>query len=739
MLPPSAMTIKIGLRTTTRRILFLGAAAFLLQGCSNTPYPGNDEGNDVVYYRSFSEAPKHLDPQLSYTVSDGLLLSLCYESLFSYDYLARPLRLEPELALAVPTPVQTLSDNGRITEIRYPIGIQPGVHFVDDICFADGKGREVTSADLEYAFKRLADPDTNCPVVDSFSHILGFREFRKRLTALRKDLEQNKAAAPDSRPPSSRELYAAAGQIEGVRVTGRYSFEVVLDHQYPQILYWLAMRFICAMPWEAVEYYHGEMPPGESKRRKDFDQHPVGTGPYQFDWPAYNREARIVLVRNGGWWAARYPERGAPAAKFPATPGTPEDYALGIWTPDAAGRPVPQIDRIEWYREKETLSRFNKFLQGYYDASGIPHESFNQVIQNDALTPEMEAKGIRLVKDFGLDVFYIGFNMDDDEIGAPATFKDPQLEANRAEELDRRRKLRRAMSMAIDTREYLRIFFNNLGVEAQSPVPPGIFGYDADYRNPNRQYDPQLREARRLMREAGFANGIDPATGKPLRLTFDVGSTSTRARAVYNFYIDAWKQLGINVELAPTDYNKFQEKMHAGSYQIFTWGWLADYPDPENFLFLLYGPNSPKYGAHNPNHARYENARYDFLFKKMETLKNDQSATWMEPADDAAGTREVTMTRREIILQLRQILEDDCPWIPTQHSVDYLLYHKWMKHVKPHPITGSYMRYYTIDKDERARARRDWNQPVVWPAFALAAIVVAFIVPAAISIRKERR
>jgi len=716
--------------------VLLGTLLILLTGCSNSPYPDANNGAEVVYYSSFSQPPKHLDPQLSYTVSDGIYLSLCYESLMSYAYLERPLRLQPELALAVPEPVEQRDNEGKLIEISYAFQIHSNVFYIDDPCFPGGKGREATAADFLFAFKRLADPDTNCPVVDSFGHILGFREFRNRLKARRAELAKG-ITPKHSTSIDPRQLYADAGDLPGIRVTGKYSFEVVMDHQYPQILYWLAMRFVSAIPWEAVAYYDGEEHAGEKGKRDDFDQRPVGTGPYRFEWETYNRESRIVLVRNKDWWGTRYPERGAPAAFFPSEPGTPFDRDAGTWTVERAGKPVPSIDRIEWYREKEALPRFNKFLQGYYDAAAIPHESFDRVIENDNLTPEMAANGIRLVKDVGLDVFYVGFNMDDDEIGAPAIFSDPKIESNREVELARRRKLRQALSLAIDMREYIRIFDNSLGVPAQSPLPPGLFGYEQDYQNPYAQHD--IARAEQLLREAGYPNGIDPSTGEPLHLTYDAGNTSTRARAIYNFYIDAWKKIGINVELAATDYNKFQEKMHSGRYQIFSWGWIADYPDPENFLFLLYGPNSSKHGDHNPNHARYENAAYDSYFKRMETLKNEESSTW-EEIDPATGeNRTVTMSRLEIIRVLRDILQEDCPWIPIMHSVDYLLYHDWMQHVKPHPITGSYMRFYSINSETRAKRRHEWNQPVRWPAAALVLGLLAFTVPGIVMVRRERR
>ena len=113
-----------------------------------------------------------------------------------------------------------------------------------------------------------------------------------------------------------------------------------------------------------------------------------------------------------------------------------------------------------------------------------------------------------------------------------------------------------------------------------------MFGYDPEYRNPFRRVD-SVRAAK-LLAEAGYPKGIDAQSGRPLRLTFDSPSTDTRSMLVFQFWVGAWRRLGLDVEIAATDYNQFQDKVRRGAFQIFQFGWVADYPDPENFLFLLW-------------------------------------------------------------------------------------------------------------------------------------------------------
>jgi ABC-type transport system substrate-binding protein len=273
------------------------------------------------------------------------------------------------------------------------------------------------------------------------------------------------------------------------------------------------------------------------------------------------------------------------------------------------------------------------------------------------------------------------------------------------------------MSLVVDTEEFTRLFTNGRGIPAQSPLPPGIFGYEEDYVNPYRTVERE--RAAQLLREAGYPNGIDAKTGKPLRLTFDTGDTSARSLLTYQFHVNAWKRLGIDVEIAATNYNQFQEKVRRGSYQIFQWGWVADYPDPENFLFLLYSPMG-RTRSGGPNTANFSDARYDELFLAMKTRKNDA-------------------TRLEVIREMRAILERERPWIELFHPEDYVLYHEWLRNVKPAGMSIPTAKYLALDPAARARLRSTWNQPVLWPAFALAALGLALAVPGIVTVFRKRR
>jgi ABC-type transport system substrate-binding protein len=453
------------------------------------------------------------------------------------------------------------------------------------------------------------------------------------------------------------------------------------------------MEFTTPVPWEAVEYYDGR------RGREAFAEHPVGSGPFRVS--LYDKRHRIVLERFEDWYGRRHPEWLAPAAVYPGT-GEPGDVEAGVLDPAYVGKPLPFIERVELRFEKDPIPTFNKFLQGYYDLTGVVQESFDSVVKDDRLSEDMAARGMQLSKTVIPTIYYLGFNMDDPVVGVEAGA--------------RGRALRQAMSLAIDAQEYMRIFQNGRGVPAQTPLPPGLYGYDETYRNPFREVD--LGRARALLVEAGYPGGLDPETGRPLHLSFDTGDTSARARVRYQFFVDAWRALGLDVRIAATTYNQWQDKARRGAYQLFMWGWVADYPDPENFFFLLSSEMARSGGG--PNTANFRNADYDALFARMRNMENGPE-------------------RLDLIRRMRVILETERPWIELFHVETFILQHGWMRNVKPLGMSFSILKYEDVDPVRRAQRRAEWNRPVLWPLYVLAGVTVLLLVPAVVTFLRERQ
>jgi oligopeptide transport system substrate-binding protein len=654
-----------------------------LSGCGNDPYPPTKPGEKVLY-SSFREAPRTLDPATAYTTTAHAITGAVYDTLLEYHFLKRPLELIPGLAASMPVEID-LGD-GRT---RFRFELRHDLLFADDECFELGgegrRTREVLAADVAFQLSRIADPKVGSPVIEPFSNIEGFQAFGGALKE-RREADEAFAALP------AHEQYAALGGVSGIETPSSHTLEITLDKAYPQIKYWFAMEFSTPVPWEAIAYYDGE------DGRPRFDDHPVGTGPYVLS--EYHKQARYVLERSENWYGVRHPEWRAPGAIFPSE-GDEEDRLSGRL--DYAGRALPFIERIEVRREKEGIPRFNKFLQGYYDASGIVKESFDEVIREDALSPEMEARGISLEKAVSPDVFYIGFNLDDPIIGRAGG--------------ERSRKLRQAMSLVIDVEEFTRVFTNGRGVPAQSPIPPNIYGHDPNYRNPFRQVD--FERAKQLMVDAGYPRGIDPATGEALRLTFDSYDTTTAGLTQTRFHTSSWKRLGIDVRIEATNYNQFQEKLANGAHQIFSFGWVADYPDPENFLFLLWSEmGKSKHGG--PNATNFSDPRFDELFLSMKARENGPQ-------------------RQAEIEEMLSILERERPWIELFHREDYALYHGWLRNEKPMGLSVPTYQFRDIDPELRASRRLEWNEPIRWPAYVLLVIAILIVMPGVRTYIRERQ
>jgi ABC-type transport system substrate-binding protein len=396
----------------------------------------------------------------------------------------------------------------------------------------------------------------------------------------------------------------------------------------------------------------------------------------------------MVLRRNPNFHGETYPSEGEPG-----------DQAKG-WLKDA-GKPLPLIERAVYNLEKENIPYWNKFLQGYYDTSGITSSSFDQAVQLNiqgeaGLTPSMQAKGIGLVTAVTTSVMYFGFNMKDPVIGGDS---------------ERTRLLRRAISIALDYEEYVSIFTNGRGEVAQGILPPGVFGHRPGDYNPyvyemqdGRPRRKPLSEAQRLMAEAGYPDGIDQGSGKPLVLNFDVPASGPDSRAQLNWLRKQFAKLGIQLMLRATDYNRFQEKMRDGSGQMYWWGWNADYPDPENFFFLLHGPQG-KVEQGGENTSNYANPAFDALFDRMKSMADGPE-------------------RQAIIDQMNEIVRRDAPWIWGYFPKGFSLFHSWYSNTKPNLMANNLLKYKRLDPELRAKQRLAWNRPKTWPLLIVLATVL---------------
>jgi ABC-type transport system substrate-binding protein len=711
-------------RALERTVIVL--AALLVAGCSdqpwNSPYPPQQAGRNILY-SSFNERPNHLDPAQSYSSNEVVFTGQIYEPPLQYHFLKRPYQLEPLTVTRMPEPYyldaagQRLPDNAAVERIAYSVydlEIKPGIRYQPHPAFARGPDgeylyhhidesdlasvdslsdfkqtgtRELTAADYVYQIKRLAHPHLHSPIFGLMSdYIVGLRDYAKTLKA-----------AVES-PGAAAFVNLNDYPLEGAEVIDRYRYRITLHGKYPQFRYWLAMPFFAPVPWEADVFYSQ---PGMKERNITLDWYPVGTGPYMLT--VNNPNLQMVMERNPNFHGETYPTEGAPGD---AEAGLLED----------AGKPLPLVDTVIFSLEKENIPLWNKFLQGYYDSSGINSDSFDQAIQigsagDISLTPELKRKGIKLNTAVSASIFYMGFNMQNPVVGGDS---------------ERARLLRQAIAIAMDYEEYISIFNNGRGIAAQGPLAPGIFGYVGGRAGINPyvydwgKHGPQRKPiayAKKLLAEAGYPDGRDLQSGKPLVLYLDTPAGGPDDSARLSWLRKQFAKLDIQLQIRDSDYNRFQDKMRKGTAQIFQWGWNADYPDPENFLFLLYGKNS-KVEHNGENAANYVNPEYDRLFEKMTNMDNGPQ-------------------RQALIDRMVEILRHDAPWVFGFHPKQFALYHQWYHNAKTNLMANNTLKYRRIDPDLRQQLRRAWNPPVLWPLGLLLLLLVLLVIPAVIAYRRH--
>lgn len=698
---------------SARLLAYALACTSLLTACGdawNDPYGDRDHGASVLY-TAFTDRPKHLDPVQSYAEDEAEFTGQIYEPPLQYHPFKQPYTLIPLTAEAVPQPLflnvtntPVPADSPDVAYSVYEIRIKPGILYQPHPAFArDEHGefryhkldrqavgkiwtlndlpatgtRELTAEDYVYQIKRLAHPRLHSPLYGLMSeYIVGLKELADELKVA------------DKKIPAGTWLDLRPHALEGAQVVDRHTYRIKLRGRYPQFKYWLAMSFFAPVPYEADSFYSQ---PGMTEGKNiSLDWYPVGTGPYML--AENDPNARMVLVRNPNFRGELYP-----------TDGDAEDRAAGLL--NDAGKPLPFVDRVVFTREKESIPYWNKFLQGYYDSSGISSDSFDQAVQmsfegQPGLSPEMEAKGIRLATEVEPSIFFLGFNWLDPLVGGSS---------------DRARKLRQAVSIAVDWEEFVSIFRNGRGIVGQGPIPPGLFGfkegesginpvvYDWVDGEPRRK---PVEAARKLLAEAGYPNGRDAKTGEALVLYLDTTARGPDDKARLDWYRKQFAKLNIQLEIRTTDWNRFQEKVRNGNVQLFFLGWNADYPDPDNFLFLFYGPQS-RARFKGENAANYDNPVFDALFEKVNTMDNGPE-------------------RAALIDQMVKILREDAPWSFGFHPKTYALYHSWIGNVKLVKLVRNDLKYRKIDAAARDKLRREWNRPVFWP-LGLGAVVVILI------------
>jgi ABC-type transport system substrate-binding protein len=556
---------------------------------------------------AFPVAETGFDPVRVSDLYSNIVNEAIFERLLTYDYLARPAKVIPMTAEAMPE----VSDGGR----TYVLHLRRGIYFAPDPVFK-GKRRELTAEDYVYSFKRFADPANRAPY--------GFM-IQGRIEGLDEAIEEAKKTGK----------FDYDATIPGMVALDKYTLRFKLtkvDYLFP---YTLAHVPFGAVAREVVEAYGA-----------DVQAHPVGTGPYMLkEW---RRAARIVLEANPNYRKVTW------------------DFAPGddAWDKDLVaamkGKTIPQIGRVEISIIEESQSRWLAFQRRELDYLAVPATFIDQALDaTNKLKPEWTQQGVTLYRAIDPSVTYSFFN-----------FRDPLIGGFSKEKIA----LRRAIIMGYNLDQEIRVIARNQEVQAQMPIPYGVVGFDPGYRNVN-QYDPIL--ANKLLDYFGYRKGPDGyrtlPDGKPLVLRQATGTA-----AIDREYSELWKRsmdaIGVRIVFEP---GKFSDTLKAAkACHVMMWqaAWTADYPDGDNFMQLLYGPNTGE-----SNNGCYESKAYDALYEKSLTLPSD------------------SVERDHLFIDMTRQMEVDGAWSLQSSPIRNQLIRPWVKGYKKHPILQAEFVYLDID------------------------------------------
>jgi ABC-type transport system substrate-binding protein len=523
----------------------LFAVVIAVAASALAPHPARAADPGKVIRDVFPVAETGFDPAGVHDLYSGTVVQAIHETLFTYDYLARPSKVVPLTAEALPE----VTDGGRTWTIR----LKKGIHFAPDPAFK-GKKRELVAADYVYSLKRLADPRIRSPWAF---------------------LVEGKFVGLDELAAEAKQSgrFDYDRKIAGMEAVDRHTLRFRLKATDYNLPYVLAHEPASAVAREVIEAYAGVDGRAMSN--------PVGTGPYRLE--QWVRSSKIVLVAN--------PEYRGFTWNY--TSSDPADQKL---VAEMKGKRMPQVGRVEIAIMEEDQSRLLAFQNGELDLMNLEGPLAPNVLDGDRLKPAFAQKGIRLSRIIDPEISYLYWNMQDPVVGGLAKEKIA---------------LRRAMAMAYPVDEDIRVLRNGQAVAANYPIPPGVVGHDPNWQSTIR-YDPAGANA--LLDKFGYRKGPDGyrtlPDGKPLLVRYG-SRPDTAARQQDELVKKSMDAIGVRYEIFKEKFPELLKLEKQCKLTSRTASWIADYPDGDNFMQLLYGPNT-----FQSNNACAKIPEYDKLYEQ---------------------------------------------------------------------------------------------------------------------------
>jgi len=584
------MTRKVSRR---RMLATMGAAALAPRIALAQPRASAGSTASTTLRVAFPVAETGFDPQATSDLYSDHVQRAIFETLYGFDYLARPYKRVPRTATALPA----IEDGGR----TWTIGVRPGIHFADDPAFG-GKKRELTAADYVYAWKRLLDPRMRSP----FSWYL-----------------QGKVVGADAVLDAAKKdgKLDYDAPIEGLAAIDRHTIRIRLKEPDYILFGYLCSSPMAAVAREVIERY------GDTNGWAM--DHPVGTGPFKL--ASWRRGQQIVLEANAGFRDERFPE--------PAESADRTRFAAVV------GKRLPLVDRVEVAIMEESNPRFLAFDSNALDYVNLPAELSDRALDaSNRLKPAYTARGVTLQRLTQPAVQYAYFNMQDPIVGGYANGKIA---------------LRRAIVMAFDTPELIKVVYEGQALAATQPIPPNVPGHD-DSLNVTPPYDPGAAKA--LLDKFGYVdrNGDgwrELPDGKPLSLVM-ASTPTTRDREIDEIWQRNLEAVGIRVEFMKQKWPDLLKMGKAGQLQFWRVGWINAYAEGDAFAQLLYGGNIGQ-----TNYSRFDLPAYNELYRQSRMLP------------DGAG-------RNRLYRKMAELVGVYAPWALHVYTIENTLVQPWVRGYK---------------------------------------------------------
>ena len=459
---------------------------------------------------AFVEAETNFDPARISDLYSRIVTAHIFESLYTYDHLARPPRIRPAVADGMPEP----SSDFRTWTVR----LKRGIRFADDPVFT-GKPREVVAADFVYAYKRFADPANNSPARSDIQEagIVGLQALRDRALRQRKSFDYDT-------------------EIEGMRALDRYTLQFKLEAPRPRFWEKLAAHDLYGAVAREVVEAHGDA----------ITEHPVGSGPFKL--VQWRRSSLIALERNTEYREVFYDA-------WPAADDTDGQALLARFK----GQRLPMVDRVEISIIQESQPRWLAFLGAQTDQVTVPLEFVNSAVPGGRLAPYLAQRGVWLQREVQSEVAFTYFNMEDPVVGGYTSDKIA---------------LRRAIALAMNVPREIATVRRGQAIAAQSPLLPYTSGYDPAFKCEMGDYDPARAKALLDMYGYVDRDGDgfrEQPSGKALTLQFATQSDSL-SRIFDELLQRSMEAVGIRVHFEIGQWPEQLKQAHAGKLMLWQLG-----------------------------------------------------------------------------------------------------------------------------------------------------------------------